>query len=110
MKRQEHTDTANEFAAEAYKLFSQRDGQDTADCAAAVAAAIKTASAGRDEPEIPRPGSSRRDCPTPAAGRRLAARPLAPRSPVTRWPGLRTSAPWPVQKASERGITPVPDI
>ena len=54
MKRQEHTGKADpEFAAEAHKVLSQRDGQDTADCAAAVATAIKTASAGRERPEIP---------------------------------------------------------
>jgi hypothetical protein len=53
MKRHEHTGQADEYAAEAYKLLSQRDGQDTADCAAAVAAAIKAASAGRGGPEIP---------------------------------------------------------
>ena len=53
MKRQEHTGTADEFAAEAHQLLGQRDGQDTADYAAAVAAAIKAASAGREWPEIP---------------------------------------------------------
>jgi hypothetical protein len=54
MKRQEHIGTADEeLAAEAYELLSQRDGQDTADNAAAVATAIKAASAGREQPEIP---------------------------------------------------------
>jgi hypothetical protein len=53
MKGQEHAGNAEEFAAEAYKLLSQKDGQDAADWAAAVAAAIKTASAGREWPDIP---------------------------------------------------------
>ena len=54
MKRQEHTGKAEEeFAAEAHRLLSQSGEQDTADWAPAVAAAIKTASAGRGQPEIP---------------------------------------------------------
>jgi hypothetical protein len=54
MKRQEHIGKAEEeFAAEAHELLSQRDGQDTAEYAAAVAAAIETAAAGRESPEIP---------------------------------------------------------
>lgn len=54
MKRQEHYDKAEEeFGAEARKLLRQRSRQDTADWAEAVAAAIKTRSAGREWPEIP---------------------------------------------------------
>jgi hypothetical protein len=54
MKRHEHIDQAEEeFAADAYKLLSQRNGQDTADYAAAVAAATEAASVGRQLPEIP---------------------------------------------------------
>jgi hypothetical protein len=53
MKGQEHTGKAEDFAAEGYKLLSQRGGQDTADWVPAVAAAIKAASAGREWPEIP---------------------------------------------------------
>ena len=93
MKRQEHTGTADEFAAEAHQLLGQRDGQDTADYAAAVAAAIKAASVGGNRRKSPRPGSSRRDCPSP--GYRASARcpdPNLPRSPATRWPGFRMPA------------------
>ena len=53
MKGQHDTGKADEFAAEAHELLSQREGQDTADYAAAVAVAIKAASAGRERPEIP---------------------------------------------------------
>jgi hypothetical protein len=53
MKTQEHIDKPDEFAAEAHKLLSHRDGQDTADWAAAVATAIEAAFAGREWPEIP---------------------------------------------------------
>ena len=54
MKRQEHINKAEEdFAAEAHQLLSQKDGRDTADWASGVATAIKTASAGREQPEIP---------------------------------------------------------
>jgi len=51
MKGQEHID--KDFAEEAHKVLSQRHGQDTADWAAAFAAAIETASTGREWPEIP---------------------------------------------------------
>ena len=72
MKGQHDTGKADEFAAEAHELLSQRDGQDTADYAAAVAAAIKAASAGRERPEIPPSWIVPRDCPSP--GCRASAR------------------------------------
>ena len=53
MKGQHDTGKADEFAAEAHELLSQREGQDTADYAAAVTAASKAAPAGRGCPEIP---------------------------------------------------------
>jgi hypothetical protein len=53
MKGQQHIDEAEEFAAEAHKVLSQRDGHDTAVWAAAFAAAIESASTGREWPEIP---------------------------------------------------------
>ena len=90
MKGQHDTGKADEFAAEAHELLSQRDGQDTADYAAAVAAAIKAASArpgtAGNPPVLDRPPGTAQ---APAAGHRPAARTLAPRSPVARWPDFR---------------------
>ncbi len=53
MKGRHDTGKADGYAAEAHELLSQREGQDTADYAAAVAAAIKAASAGQERPDIP---------------------------------------------------------
>ena len=97
MKRQNHIDKAEEeFAAEARKLLDQADGQDTAAVWAAVAAWAAAGPAGNG-PRTPRPGSSRRDCPSP--GCRASARcpdpnPVKPGHPLA---GLRIPGPLPVR-------------